>query len=138
MMKSAAMTPPEPAPGPTPTSTSDCPIRDVLDRIGDRWSMLVLFKLEEGGTLRFSSLNALIPDVSKRMLATTLRRLEQDGLVLRTVLPTKPPRVDYALTDLGRSFLAPMQGLVAWAQANQALVHAARAAYAPPQAQPAL
>ena len=136
MMKSAAMTPPEPASD--PASTPDCPIRDVLDRIGDRWSMLVLFKLEAGGTLRFSSLNALIPDVSKRMLATTLRRLEQDGLVLRTVLPTKPPRVDYALTDLGRSFLAPMQGLVAWAQANQALVHAARAAYTPPQAQPAL
>ncbi|WP_369641529.1 winged helix-turn-helix transcriptional regulator [Acidovorax sp. A79] len=115
-----------------------CPIRDVLDRMGDRWSMLVLFKLEANGTLRFSALNALIPDVSKRMLAITLRRLEQDGLVVRTVFPTVPPRVDYALTDLGTSFLAPMHGLLDWAKKNQASVYAARAAYIPPQAQLAL
>ena len=93
-----------------PIPTASCPIRDVLDRIGDRWSMLVLFKLEANGTLRFSSLNALIPDISKRMLASTLRRLEQDGLVLRTVFPVVPSRVDYTLTVLGRSFLTPMHG----------------------------
>lgn len=117
-----------------PIPTASCPIRDVLDRIGDRWSMLVLFKLEANGTLRFSSLNALIPDISKRMLASTLRRLEQDGLVLRTVFPVVPSRVDYTLTVLGRSFLTPMHGLVEWAKANQASVYAARMAYIPPQA----
>ena len=111
-----------------------CPIRDVLDRMGDRWSMLVLFKLEAGGTLRFTALKAQIPDISQRMLAQTLRRLEQDGLVSRTVYPTIPPRVDYALTALGQSFLQPMQGLLLWAKQNHRRVRAARAAYVPPQA----
>lgn len=110
-----------------------CPIRDVLDRMGDRWSMLVLFKLEAGGTLRFTALKAVIPDISQRMLAQTLRHLERDGLVSRTVHPTRPPRVDYALTPLGRSFLKPMQGLLRWAQQNQPRVRAARAAYVPPE-----
>lgn len=111
-----------------------CPIRAVLDRVGDRWSMLVLFKLEANGTLRFSALNAQVPDISKRMLSTTLRRLEQDGLVVRTVHPSVPPRVDYALTDLGKSFLFPMHALLEWAKKNQATVLAARASYSPPQA----
>ncbi len=108
-----------------------CSIRDVLDRIGDRWSMLVLFTLESNGTLRFSVLKARIPDVSQRMLAQTLRRLEQDGLVSRTVYPTIPPRVDYALTPLGTSFLQPMHGLLAWADAHHEEVRAARASYLP-------
>ncbi len=112
-----------------------CPIRDVLDRIGDRWSMLLLFTLEAGdGPLRFSALKARVPDISQRMLAQTLRRLEQDGLVSRTVYPTIPPRVDYALTPLGTSFLEPMHGLFAWADAHHEQVRAARAAYAPPSA----
>ena len=111
-----------------------CPIRDVLDRIGDRWSMLVLFTLDEGGTLRFSTLKARIEDVSQRMLAQTLRRLEQDGLVSRTVHPTIPPRVDYALTPLGASFLEPMRGLVAWAEQHHVAVREARKAYVAPQA----
>lgn len=110
-----------------------CPIRDVLDRMGDRWSMLVLFKLEAGGTLRFTALKSRIPDISQRMLAQTLRHLEQDGLVSRTVYPTRPPRVDYALTPLGQSFLQPMQGLLLWAKKNHRRVRAARAAYVPPQ-----
>lgn len=113
--------------------SANCPIRDVLDRIGDRWSVLVLLKLEANGSVRFSSLNSLIPDISKRMLASTLRRLEQDGLVLRTVFAVIPSRVDYALTPLGRSFLTPMHGLVDWAKSNQESVYAARAAYIPPQ-----
>lgn len=96
--------------------------------------MLVLFKLEVNSTLRFSALNAQIPDVSKRMLSITLRRLEQDGLVTRTGHPTVPPRVDYALTDLGQSFLFPMHALLDWAKKNQASVCAARASYSPPQA----
>lgn len=115
-----------------------CPIRDVLDRMGDRWSMLILFTLGEQGTLRFSALKAEISDISQRMLAQTLRRLEQDGLVSRTVYPTIPPRVDYALTTLGDSFLVPMNGLVTWAKANHKKVNRARAAYVPPPQQVAL
>ena len=102
-----------------------CPIRDVLDRIGDRWSVLVLMELQ-GGTRRFSVLKRAIPDISQRMLAQTLRHLEADGLVTRTVYPTIPPRVDYALTDLGRSLLVPLDGLVAWAEAHHATIKQAR------------
>jgi DNA-binding HxlR family transcriptional regulator len=109
-----------------------CPIRDVLDRLGDRWSTLVLLTLGEAGTLRFSALKARIDDVSQRMLAQTLRRLEQDGLVTRTVHPTIPPRVDYALTPLGHSFLPPLQGLISWADTHHDKVRAARQAYVPP------
>lgn len=123
-------------------STADfadrCPIRDVLERLGDRWTMLVLFTLEEGGTQRFSVLKSRIPDISQRMLAQTLRRPEQDGLVLRTVYPTVPPRVDYALTPLGKSFLKPMHKLLDWAATNHEAVRAARQAYQPPAAVPAL
>lgn len=123
---------------PTAEFAERCPIRDVLDRMGDRWSMLVLMTLEEGGTLRFSVLKQRVPDISQRMLAQTLRRLEQDGLVSRTVYPTIPPRVDYALTELGRSFLQPMKGLVAWAEQHHAAVREARKAYVAPQRQAAL
>lgn len=115
-----------------------CPIRDVLERMGDRWSMLVLFTLEAHGTLRFSALKAQIADISQRMLAQTLRRLEQDGLVSRRVHPTVPPRVDYSLTPLGQSFLQPMHGLLAWAERHHEDVKAARRAYQPPPAAVAL
>jgi DNA-binding HxlR family transcriptional regulator len=115
-----------------------CPIRDVLDRLGDRWSMLVLLTLDEHGTLRFSALKAQIDDVSPRMLAQTLRRLEQDGLVRRTVFPTIPPRVDYALTPLGQSFQKPLKGLLNWAEQHHPQVRQARDAYVAPQAIAAL
>jgi len=105
-----------------------CPVRDVLDRISDRWSLLVLINLE-AGTLRFSDLRRAVGDISQRMLSQTVRRLEQDGLVLRTVHPSVPPRVDYRLTDLGRSLLVPVATLVAWANANRPRIHAARSAY---------
>ena len=121
----------------TACDAGDCPIRDVLDRLGDRWTVLVL-KALEGGTLRFGEIKARIADVSQRMLAQTLRRLEQDGLVSRRVFPTIPPRVDYTLTDLGRSLLVPLGEMVRWAVANHGAVRAARAAYVPPVAQPAL
>lgn len=115
-----------------------CPIRDVLERMGDRWSMLVLFTLQDHGTLRFSALKHAIGDISQRMLSQTLRRLEQDGLVSRTPYPTVPPRVDYALTTLGGSFLRPMRELLAWAEQHQQQVHAARQAYTPPPRHEAL
>lgn len=111
-----------------------CPIRDVLDRLGDRWTTLVLLTLEEGGTLRFSQLKAGIEDISQRMLAQTLRRLEQDGLVSRTVYATVPPRVEYTLTPLGQSFMAPVHGLIRWAGEHHEQVRSARQAYVAPPA----
>jgi DNA-binding HxlR family transcriptional regulator len=109
-----------------------CPIRDILDRIGDRWSLLTLWALS-GGTLRFTAIKREIPDISQRMLAQTLRRLEQDGFVSREVHPTVPPRVDYTLTPLGRSFLVQLDGLVKWADENHEAVREARRAYVPPE-----
>lgn len=115
-----------------------CPIRDVLDRIGDRWSMLLLCTLAQDGTLRFSALKARVQDISQRMLAQTLRRLEQDGLLSRTVYPTNPPRVEYALTPLGKSLLEPVTELVKWARHNHRRVLEARRTYVPPPRQESL
>ena len=115
-----------------------CPIRDVLERMGDRWSMLVLFVLCDKGKLRFSVLKREIGDISQRMLSQTLRRLEQDGLLSRTAHATVPPRVDYELTQLGQSFLKPMHELLRWAQKNHSRVHEAREAYVPPPRHEAL
>jgi DNA-binding HxlR family transcriptional regulator len=115
-----------------------CPVRGVLDRLSDRWTVLVLLTLDDFGTLRFTALKTKVPDVSQRMLAQTLRRLEYDGLIGRTVYPTIPPKVEYALTPLGRSFLPPLRGLVAWARRNRQKVRTARAAYQPPPQQKAL
>lgn len=105
-----------------------CPVRDVLDRLGDRWSTLVLQELDTG-TLRFSELQRRIDDISKRMLAKTLRTLEEDGLVVRTVHPSKPPSVEYALTALGRSFVPHIDALVAWADTHHAAIRASRTAF---------
>jgi DNA-binding HxlR family transcriptional regulator len=109
-----------------------CPIRDVLGRLGDRWTLLILLELE-AGTLRFGELKRRISDISQRMLAQTLRHLEQDGLVKREVFPTIPPRVDYTLTELGHSLLVPVRSMLEWAKQNQEAIHAARASYVPPQ-----
>ena len=114
-----------------------CPIRDVLDRLGDRWTLLVLIELQQG-TLRFSALKKRIVDISPRMLAQTVRQLEYDGLVRRTMYPTIPPKVEYNLTPLGHSMLKPVGALIDWASANHDAVRAARAAYLPPEPQPAL
>lgn len=102
-----------------------CPIRDVLDRIGDQWSLLVLEALADG-TLRFNELGRAIGDISKQMLSRTLKRLEQDGFVSRTLFAEVPPRVEYALTGLGRSFLVPMRTLVQWADENHRAICDAR------------
>ena len=111
--------------------TENCPIRDVLDRLGDRWTVLVLHELAPG-TLRFSELRRRITDISPRMLAQTLRHLEQDGLVARAVFPTIPPRVDYTLTPLGQSFFERVEMLAQWAADNHEAVKAARKAYVAP------
>ena len=102
-----------------------CPIRDVLDRIGDQWSLLILEALEPG-TKRFNVLMRELGDISKQMLARTLRKLEQDGYVLREVYAEVPPRVEYQLTSQGRSFLKPMKALVAWADTNHVQIVEAR------------
>lgn len=102
-----------------------CPVRSLLDQIGDRWSMLLLSALA-GGPKRFSVLARAVPDISKRMLTQTLRTLEQDGFVHREVKPTVPPSVTYSLTPLGKSFAGPLLGLVEWAEANFPAVLEAR------------
>lgn len=114
-----------------------CPVRDVLDCIGDRWSLLTLSALA-GGTLRFTALKRAIGDISQRMLAQTLRTLERDGYVTRKVHPTVPPKVEYTLTELGESLLGKVRPLIAWADENHARVRRARKAYVPPAAVAAL
>ena len=102
-----------------------CPIRNVLDRIGDKWTMLTLVALA-ARPRRFSELHRAIPDISKRMLTQTLRELERDGLAEREVFPTKPPKVQYSLSPLGRSVLKPLATLVGWADDNYASIRQAR------------
>jgi DNA-binding HxlR family transcriptional regulator len=107
----------------------NCPIRDVLDRIGDRWSVLVLVTLREQGTLRFSELRRALGDISQRMLAQTVRHLEEDGFLIREVHPTVPPRVDYRLSSLGTSLLVPLDALVHWAATHHDEVREARSRF---------
>jgi DNA-binding HxlR family transcriptional regulator len=108
--------------------TQACELRDLLDRLADKWSLLVV-ELLGGSTLRFSDLRREIDGISQRMLTLTLRQLERDGLVSRTVYPLVPPRVEYALTPMGATLLETIQPLVAWARAHRNEVAAARSAY---------
>lgn len=103
-------------------------ISDLLARIGDKWSVLVVTTLGDGSR-RFNELRREIPTVSQRMLTLTLRNLERDGLVSRAVTPSIPPRVDYALTDLGRSLLRPLSALSEWALEHVGAIHAAQERY---------
>jgi DNA-binding HxlR family transcriptional regulator len=103
-------------------------ISELLSRIGDKWSVLVVSTLADGSK-RFNELRREIPAVSQRMLTLTLRNLERDGLVSRAVTPSIPPRVDYALTDLGHSLQGPICALSQWALDNVGEIHAAQARY---------
>jgi DNA-binding HxlR family transcriptional regulator len=114
--------------GPVHTAESCQPVGEVLARIGDKWSVLIVMMLSEGPR-RFNELKRMIDGISQRMLTLTLRGLERDGLVTRTVTPTIPPRVDYELTDLGRSLREPVNALGKWAVDNRPAMLAARAAY---------
>ncbi len=114
---------------PDTDQASRCPVRDVLDCIGDRWSLLALLSLT-GGTLRFTELKRAIGDISQRMLAQTLRLLEREGYVARKVHPSVPPKVEYRLTELGVSLLERVAPLVNWAEHNHSRVRQARKAYA--------
>jgi DNA-binding HxlR family transcriptional regulator len=104
----------------------DCrAISEVLSRVGDKWTVLVVETLGRGPK-RFNELRKALGSISQRMLTLTLRALERDGLLTRTVFPTVPPRVEYELTRLGRSLLVPVNELSAWARANRAAMEAAR------------
>ncbi|HYP85358.1 helix-turn-helix domain-containing protein [Variovorax sp.] len=107
----------------------DCrPVAEILVRIGDKWSVLIVMLLG-AGPRRFNEIRRLVDGISQRMLTLTLRGLERDGLVTRTVFPTIPPRVDYALTDLGHSLRQPITALGEWAYANRPSIEAARTAF---------
>ena len=95
-----------------------CPVRDIISRISDKWTLLSVYALGGFGVLRFNELKNKIGDVSQRMLTVTLRNLESDGLVKRTVYPEVPPRVEYELTDLGRGLIFHLTTLTDWAEAN--------------------
>jgi DNA-binding HxlR family transcriptional regulator len=110
----------------TPTN---CHAREMLMRIGDKWSVYVIHLLGDAGTLRFNELRSQVDGISQRMLTVTLRGMERDGLVTRTVYPEVPPRVEYALTPLGKTLRQLVKGLVQWSGAHLAEVDAARAAY---------
>src|SRR3954454_19746082 len=105
-----------------------CELRNILDRIAEKWSLLVIFVLADG-TRRFSELRREIDGISQRMLTLTLRQLEREGLVTRTVFPVVPPRVDYQLTPLGSTLLDTIQSLVAWAGQHGHEIRRARDAY---------
>jgi DNA-binding HxlR family transcriptional regulator len=109
-------------------AASDCPVRDVLDRVGDKWSVLLVGSLADGPQ-RFSALAREVPDISRRMLTETLRNLERDGLLTRTVFPTKPPSVTYELTPLGRELMGVMAPLIRWADKRHGAIRASREAY---------
>lgn len=96
----------------------NCPIRNVLSRVGDKWSMLVLFTLELNDNQRFKELQRNIPDISQKMLTATLKMLEADGLIRREVFPEVPPRVEYSLTKKGKSLLPLIDNLLSWASEN--------------------
>ncbi|MBU1330965.1 MAG: helix-turn-helix transcriptional regulator [Gammaproteobacteria bacterium] len=115
---------------------SQCPVRSVLDRLGDKWTTLILIALAQQPQ-RFSALCRAVPDISKRMLTQTLRDLERDGLITRQVFPTKPPSVEYDLTPLGESLLGPLTVLIAWAESNQAAIAESQGHFDAAQAQPA-
>jgi len=100
----------------------------MLARISDKWTILVVRTLG-AGSLRFNALRREVGEISQKMLSSTLRDLEENGFVTRSVVPTVPPQVEYALTDLGRDFLTPVYGLANWVVTNSSRIEAARAAY---------
>lgn len=106
----------------------NCPVRGVIDGVGDKWSVLIILHLSHGDQ-RFTGLRRLVPDISQRVLTATLRKLEREGLVWRTVKPTIPPQVTYGLTDLGSSLVGHFLALAQWAKSHRAAIDEARRAF---------
>ena len=116
------------------TSYSDDPkidalVNETIGRVADKWTLLVIEALEDAGSRRFSELGREVPGISQKMLTQTLRAMEREGLVIRTVHPEVPPRVEYRLTDLGHELAAAFCGVWTWAEKNLPRIEAARAAY---------
>jgi len=105
-----------------------CPVRDVIDHLGDKWSTLLIMVLAQGPQ-RFNAIKRAVPDISQRMLTQTLRDLQRDGLITRHVFPTQPPSVEYRLSEMGESLLEPLSVLVAWAEAHHPAIRQARETY---------
>ena len=124
-MEKKAITPP----AEVQHTPANCHAREMLARVGDKWSVYVIHVLGDAGTLRFNELRNRVNGISQRMLTVTLRGMERDGLVTRKVYPEVPPRVEYALTRLGRTLRQLVRGLVEWSGAHLTEVDAARAAY---------
>ena len=110
-------------------NADNCPVRNVIDKLGDKWSVLVLMLLEESKVLRFNEMFGYIQTISQKMLAVTLKSLEADGLVKRTVYPQIPPKVEYELTERGRSLLPHLHQLVSWANSNLDDIRKSREAF---------
>jgi DNA-binding HxlR family transcriptional regulator len=111
-------------------SSDPMAVRELLTKIGDKWTIFLILSLDLlGGRARFSALERAVPGISQRMLSLTLKNLERDGLVVRELFPEVPPRVEYEMTDLGKSLLRPTQGLVDWAKANWDKVREAQLKY---------
>lgn len=108
---------------------ANCPVRNVLDRFGDKWSTLVLLLLDEAAVMRFNELHKAINGISQKMLAVTLKSLEADGLIIRTQYTEIPPRVEYKLSTRGASLLPHIQNLVQWANTNFGAIEESRALY---------
>ena len=108
------------------SSYDECPVRNVLDKFGDKWSILVILILGDVDKLRFNELHKKIGDISQKMLTVTLRSLEADGLVNRVIYPEIPPRVEYSITSLGESLLPHIHSLVLWARENMPVIITSR------------
>ncbi|MBV1902966.1 MAG: helix-turn-helix transcriptional regulator [Marinosulfonomonas sp.] len=111
--------------------SADCPVRPLLDRLGDKWSLLIITRLADApeGKYRFSELKRIVDGISQRMLTITLRNLERDGLVTREIFAEVPPRVEYQLTPIGHSFLEPASALIQWMVANWPEIERQREAF---------
>jgi DNA-binding HxlR family transcriptional regulator len=117
-------------PGAICRSSDPIAVRELLSKIGDKWTIFVVLSLDLlGGRARFSELERAVPAISQRMLSATLKNLERDGLVTRELFPEVPPRVEYEISDLGKSLLLPTQGLVDWVKAHWEKVRAAQSRY---------
>lgn len=104
----------------------DCPIRNILARFCDKWSLLILYTLENAPAMRFTAIRRAIPDISQKMLTNTLRTLVEDGLISRTVYAEVPPRVEYSITDRARTLLPHVNALIGWAKSNMTAILASR------------